>query len=637
MSDTREAGLDILSLMDCPRTIRRSVLALFAAALGACASPAVSSDGGIPAMDTGTVADDAGGGPPDARTANDAAVSEAGSGIDVGSGEDAAPPATRPFGEPCTLDEECRVGLACAAGRCAGAGATTSGGACAASVECASGLYCSEGTCAPHRSGAVGASCFGDAECGTSLRCDLSVRACVAAGTVDVGGGCSADGECLGGLRCEGTLCVPAFFDSSNCLRPQTTTFDPGADYASEYASAATRRVAAQPGEFVCLHNLTPPLADGDWTSVANSYGGAGRNADGTYDWRCANGTALAPRNLAFARGGVLWVQVPLLIDQQQANLVGCPVLSTQTGDVYAGNLKFQLGEFVNGERRGYSTMYETMTVQALDVSSAESPGTTFLSFIDDLEAGSVSLSGTEADNVASSLAAARALVAAARTASVTLGYGGLHVTGTVDCGGLYCATPWASPTLDVDSLRIIDAVIRNAHRTDPYVHFATPLVWGRITAGLGVAVWGWSVMLAESFLAGTVVAAVGAPAVAIGALLVVGGCAYAAAVQLRPTAPFSVWVDVARTTFPSLDQVFNNVTPSDSRLRDMIRCGDTCMDTSGRDFCSSCPPGAFCRLGYPDVIYTAACNAGSCEATATTCPASTSCSDSGGGALCRP
>ena len=86
---------------------------------------------------------------------------------------------------------------------------TPAGGSCVLDDECAMGLYCAASHCTAGGTGTAGAGCSSDADCTTGLRCGLVGLGaeCVAEGGGDVGATCTSNADCLGGIVCSGGTC----------------------------------------------------------------------------------------------------------------------------------------------------------------------------------------------------------------------------------------------------------------------------------------------------------------------------------------------------------------------------------------------------------------------------------------------
>src|SRR5688572_2545626 len=117
------------------------------------------------------------------------------------------------IGDPCTSDDECRVGLACKMQTCEPRGDLAEGAACMLTAECGEGLYCGHArTCATAGDGTDGASCTSTADCvrGSVCRFEGFSAVCRAAGDVDLTEACERDDQCLAGLSCAMQTCISA-------------------------------------------------------------------------------------------------------------------------------------------------------------------------------------------------------------------------------------------------------------------------------------------------------------------------------------------------------------------------------------------------------------------------------------------
>jgi hypothetical protein len=118
-------------------------------------------------------------------------------------------PPTQSFGvgQPCTTIDDCRLGLICQAGVCAGSHAVMFGRACVLSVDCMDGTFCGASrTCEHAGMGMLGADCNGDADCVSGLVCAIEGFGgrCRMPGTRDLFSSCMGQSDCLAGLTCVG-------------------------------------------------------------------------------------------------------------------------------------------------------------------------------------------------------------------------------------------------------------------------------------------------------------------------------------------------------------------------------------------------------------------------------------------------
>jgi hypothetical protein len=254
------------------------VIAALVLALAACGDDADSSDGG--AFDAAR---------PDGASSFDAASDAALGG----------------FGDPCTGDDDCRMGFECAADEtCAPRGDGSLGTPCTYTAECAAELYCArDRTCATAGTGADGDACVTGADCAMGLVCapGLMGRRCQTAGTADLGQRCIGDDQCIAGLFCVAGICRAD--DAPLDGGFETCTPDGGVVVCDDSSACTIDMCIADR----CVNTLVDGDEDGYAPSVIGPCGldcadddagaspdqterhagGAGETQPETFDWNC--------------------------------------------------------------------------------------------------------------------------------------------------------------------------------------------------------------------------------------------------------------------------------------------------------------------------------------------------------------